>query len=107
MAQDMVARGDISSPNSWRSQRRRPLQSPPPDGTRSPAVSGTFRLQRSQRFGSMEVAVEHSRHQYRISTAKQEAIVRDHLGRVLKEENGSFVLPASSIWVKIRRENRS
>ncbi len=61
----------------------------------------TFRLQHSQRFSSMEEAMEHFRHQYRITTAEQEAIVRDHLGRVLKEENGGFSLPASSIRVKI------
>ncbi len=61
----------------------------------------TFRLQHSQRFSSMEEAMEHFRHQYRISTAEQEAIVREHLGRVLKEVNGGFSLPASSIRVKI------
>jgi len=61
----------------------------------------TFRLQHSQRFGSMEEAMMHFRHQYHITTAEQEAIVRDHLGRVLKEENGGFSLPASSIRVKI------
>jgi cyclopropane fatty-acyl-phospholipid synthase-like methyltransferase len=61
----------------------------------------TFRLQHSQRFGSMEEAMIHFRHQYNITTAEQEAIVRDHLGRVLKEENGGFSLPASSIRVKI------
>jgi len=61
----------------------------------------TFQLQHSQRFGSMEEAMMHFRHQYHITTAEQEAIVRDHLGRVLKEENGGFSLPASSIRVKI------
>ena len=40
------------------------------------------RLRRSQRLASMEGAMEHFRHQYRISTAEQEAIVWDHLGRV-------------------------
>ena len=45
--------------------------------------------------------MEHFRHQYRITTAVQEAIVRDHLGRVLVEENGGFSLPASSIRVKV------
>lgn len=49
----------------------------------------------------MEGVMEHFRHQRRISTPEQEAIVREHLGRVLKEENGGFSLPASSIWVKI------
>jgi hypothetical protein len=40
-------------------------------------------------------------------TAEQEAIVRDHLGRVLVEENGGFSLPASSIRVKIWWETGS
>jgi len=61
----------------------------------------TFRLRHSQRFASMVEAMEHFRHQYSISTAEQEAIVRDHLGRVLVEVNGGFSLPASSIRVKI------
>lgn len=65
----------------------------------------TFRLRRSQRFGSDEVAMEHFRHQYCISTAEQEAIVRDHLGRVLKQEDWGFGLSASSIRVKILWEN--
>ena len=34
-------------------------------------------------------------------------IARDHLGRVLKEENGGFSLPASSIRVKIWWETGS
>jgi hypothetical protein len=49
----------------------------------------------------MEEAMEHFRHQYHITTAEQEAIVRDHLGRVLVEESGGYVLPASSTRVKI------
>jgi len=60
-----------------------------------------FRLQHAQRFSSMEEAMEHFRHQYHISTAEQEAIVRDHLAQVLREENGGFLLSASSIRVKI------
>jgi hypothetical protein len=70
-------------------------------GSAPSPTSRTIRLWRSQRFSSMEEAMEHFRHQYRISMAEQEAIVRDHLGRVLKEENGGFSLPASSIRVKI------
>ena len=71
-----------------------------------PHVS-TFRLQHAQRFANKEEAMEHFRHQYRITTAEQEAIVREHLGRVLKEENGGFVLSASSIRVKIWWETGS
>jgi ubiquinone/menaquinone biosynthesis C-methylase UbiE len=61
----------------------------------------SFRLQHAQRFGSMEGAMEHFRHQYNISTPEQEAIVAEYLARVLKEENGGFVQPASSVRVKI------
>lgn len=51
-------------------------------------TSISSRLRRSQRFCSVDEAMEHFRHQYRISMAEQEAIVRGHLGRVLREENG-------------------
>ena len=61
----------------------------------------SFKLQHTQRFGSMDGAMEHFRHEYRISTPEQEAIVAEYLARVLKEENGGFVLPASSVRVKI------
>lgn len=45
--------------------------------------------------------MEHFRRQYCISTAKQDAIVREHLAQVLQAENGVFVLPVESIRVKI------
>ena len=61
----------------------------------------SFKLQHAQRFGSMDEAMEYFRHEYRISTPEQEAIVAEYLARVLKEENGGFVLPASSVRVKI------
>jgi len=67
----------------------------------------TFRLRHSQRFGSMEEAMEHFRYQYKITTAEQEAVVREHLARVLVEESGGFSLPASSIRVKIWWEKGS
>jgi SAM-dependent methyltransferase len=67
----------------------------------------TFSLRHSQKFASMEEAMNHFRHQYQISTEEQEAIVREHLARVLKEENGGLVLPASSIRVKIWWETGS
>ncbi len=71
-----------------------------------PSMS-TFQLQHSQRFANKGEAMEHFRSQYHISTAEQEAIVQDHLGRVLVEENGGFSLPASSIRVKIWWETGS
>jgi len=61
----------------------------------------TFRLQHSQRFADFEEAMKHFRHQYGATTAEQEAIVREHLGRVLQPEDGVLVLPASSTRVKI------
>jgi len=67
----------------------------------------TFSLRHRQRFASMEEAMNHFRHQYQISTEEQEAIVREHLARVLKEENGGLVLPASSVRVKIWWEKGS
>ncbi len=61
----------------------------------------TFRLQHNQRFGSLEKALDALRDQYQIATDEQESIFRDHLGHVLKEENGSLVLPADSIRIKM------
>ncbi len=72
-----------------RQMRTRPPSRPEPSACG--AASG------SARWG---VAMEHFRSQYRITTTEQESIVREHLGRVLKEENGGFGLPASSIRVK-------
>ena len=61
----------------------------------------TFRLQHTQQFTSIDEAVEHFRHQYQITTKEQETIIRDHLARVLKQENGNLLMPASSTRVKI------
>jgi len=67
----------------------------------------TFRLRHQQRFADFEEAMAHFRSQYAITTPEQEAIVREHLGRVLVEENGGFSLPASSIRAKIWWDNGS
>ena len=61
----------------------------------------TFRLQHRQRFAEIEEAMNHFRHQYGATTGEQEAIVREHLERVLQKENGILVLPGSSTRVKI------
>ncbi|MEA2046160.1 MAG: methyltransferase domain-containing protein [Euryarchaeota archaeon] len=61
----------------------------------------TFRLQHNQRFGSLEEALDNLRPQYQIATDEQESILRDHLGCVLEEENGSLFLSASSIRIKM------
>jgi ubiquinone/menaquinone biosynthesis C-methylase UbiE len=67
----------------------------------------TFSLRHSQKFADMEEAMKHFHHQYQITTAEQEAIVREHLARVLKAENGGLVLPASSVRIKIWWEKGS
>jgi cyclopropane fatty-acyl-phospholipid synthase-like methyltransferase len=67
----------------------------------------TFRLRHQQRFADFEEAMAHFRSQYAITTPEQEAIVREHLGRVLVEENGGFSLLASSIRAKIWWDNGS
>ncbi len=67
----------------------------------------TFRLRHSQRFADFEEAMAHFQSQYAITTPEQEAIVREHLGRVLVEENGGFSLLASSIRAKIWWDNGS
>ncbi|NPV61943.1 MAG: class I SAM-dependent methyltransferase [Methanotrichaceae archaeon] len=61
----------------------------------------TFRLQHSQRYGSLEDALKALRPQAQIETAEQAAVLQEYLQHTLKEENGSLVLPASSIRVKM------
>lgn len=61
----------------------------------------TFRLQHSQRYSSLDEAVEALSPQAQVETEEQAAILREYLRHTLKEENGSLVLPASSIRVKI------
>ncbi len=61
----------------------------------------TFRLMHSQMFVNMEEALENLRPQFKVVTEEQERILQDHLGQVLIEGNGPFVLPASSVRVKM------
>jgi cyclopropane fatty-acyl-phospholipid synthase-like methyltransferase len=61
----------------------------------------TFRLQHAQRFATEEEAMQHFCHQYGVTTAEQEAIVREHLAQVLQAESAGLVLPGSSTRVKI------
>jgi len=61
----------------------------------------TFRLQHNQRYSSLQEAVDALSPQAHIRSPEQESIFREYLGRTLKEENGSLILPASSIRVKM------
>jgi SAM-dependent methyltransferase len=60
-----------------------------------------FRLEHTQRFSSMQQALDNLRHQARAETDEQMKVLRDYLGRIMREENGMMVLPGSSIRVKI------
>ena len=61
----------------------------------------TFRLQHNQRYRSLEEALKALKPQAQIETAEQTAILQEYLQHALKDENGSLVLPASSIRVKM------
>lgn len=61
----------------------------------------TFRLRHNQRYSSLQEAVESLSPQAQIRSPEQEAVLRDYLSRTLKEENGSLIMPASSIRVKM------
>ncbi|NYT01142.1 MAG: class I SAM-dependent methyltransferase [Methanosarcinales archaeon] len=61
----------------------------------------TFRLEHSQRFTSLQEAVDTLSPQCQAATEEQRAVLRDYLGRRLQEENGSLVLPSESIRVKM------
>jgi ubiquinone/menaquinone biosynthesis C-methylase UbiE len=61
----------------------------------------TFRLEHNQRYSSLEDALDTLRPQAQVVTEEQEKILREYLKRTLLEENGSLVLPASSIRVKM------
>ncbi|MDM7913482.1 MAG: class I SAM-dependent methyltransferase [Methanotrichaceae archaeon] len=61
----------------------------------------TFRLEHNQRYSSLEEALNTLRPQAQVETAEQEKVLMEYLQRTLREENGSLVLPASSIRVKM------
>jgi hypothetical protein len=57
----------------------------------------SFRLQHAQRFGSMEEAMEHFRHQYRISTTRQAENRPSHIrlqGKLSASFGGSGPAPS-------------
>lgn len=61
----------------------------------------TFRLQHNQRYSSLEDALKALRPQAQVETEEQAAVLRDYLKSALKEENGSLVMPGSSVRVKM------
>jgi ubiquinone/menaquinone biosynthesis C-methylase UbiE len=61
----------------------------------------TFRLQHNQRYSSLEDALKALRPQAQVETEEQAVVLRDYLKSALKEENGSLVMPGSSVRVKM------
>lgn len=61
----------------------------------------TFRLQHNQRYLSLDDALRALRPQAQVETEEQAAVLRDYLKSALKEENGSLVMPGSSVRVKM------
>ncbi len=65
----------------------------------------TFRLQHSQRYASIQEAVDALRPQAQAETEDQVEILRDYLKLALQPENGNLVLPGSSVRVEMWWEN--
>jgi SAM-dependent methyltransferase len=61
----------------------------------------TFRLQHNQRYLSLDDALKALRPQAQVETEEQAVVLRDYLKSALKEENGSLVMPGSSVRVKM------
>jgi SAM-dependent methyltransferase len=60
-----------------------------------------FRLQHNQRFSSIDEAMGSLVPQAQLETEEQRAILKEYLQRTLRPEDGSLVLPASSVRVKM------
>lgn len=60
-----------------------------------------FRLEHGQRYTSLEAALEEIASQARAETDDQRAILREYLQSAGRVEDGAFLLPGSSIRVKI------
>ncbi len=61
----------------------------------------TFRLEQNQSYSSLDEAVSVLSPQAQAKTEAQKAILREYLNAVLRAENGMFVMPGSSLRVKI------
>lgn len=60
-----------------------------------------FRLQHSQRYASIQEAVDALRPQAQAETEDQVEVLRDYLKLALQPENGNLVLPGSSVRVEM------
>jgi len=60
-----------------------------------------FRLVHNQRYSSVQEAFEALKSQAQIETPEQESIFREYLSRTMREDEGSLILPGSSVRVKI------
>jgi SAM-dependent methyltransferase len=65
----------------------------------------TFRLEHNQPYASLDEAVLALAPQAQAETEEQKAVLRDYLRGALREENGTLVMPGSSIRVKMWWEN--
>ena len=61
----------------------------------------TFRLEHSSHYQSLEEAVQALAPQAHAEAEEQKGILREYLKGAMQEENGVFVLPGSSIRVKM------
>ena len=61
----------------------------------------SFRLEHNQPYGSLDDAMAALAPQAQAESEEQKAILREYLRGALREENGTLVMPGSSIRVKI------
>jgi hypothetical protein len=61
----------------------------------------TFRLEHNQPYASLDEAVSALAPQAQAETEEQKAVLREYLRGALREENGSLVMPGSSVRVKM------
>nr|WP_305063916.1 class I SAM-dependent methyltransferase [Methanococcoides sp.] len=60
-----------------------------------------FPLEHVNRFYSMDEAVEYSKSHYKITTDRQESVLRDYLEGVLEKDNDSLIMRGSTTRVKM------
>ncbi|WP_135612701.1 class I SAM-dependent methyltransferase [Methanococcoides sp. AM1] len=60
-----------------------------------------FPLEHVNRFHSVDEAVEYSRSHYKITTDRQESVLRDYLEEVLEKDNDSLIMRGSTNRVKM------
>ena len=61
----------------------------------------TFRLEHNQSYPSLDEATKELAAQSQAETAEQKAVLQEYLRGAIREEDGTLVMPGSSIRVKM------